>query len=226
MGKRIISILFTLLCANAAMAQVEDEVEFYDDLVHSDVPLWGAGEKVWPQNFTAGDSWGCSNRLKYGDWERSDYDEEKGWIRLSNYGVFHCYIVVSQSYERTELDKSGYRYAYLVDLGSVKARGVEQELWLLQIGSRPGSDYLLLSRPVGESLITSFSLLQTKCPPANVREGPGMDIVGTRYCAINSQAEMRAFARRMAQLNPLAKLEWRGSRADEGLPVKDGKSEK
>lgn len=76
--------------------------------------------------------------------------------------------------------------------------GKDVELWTIQIGARPGRDYLLLSRSPGEELIKSFDVLQTDCPDANVRAASTLDTLRTDYCAMNTREELVEFARHMA----------------------------
>lgn len=46
----------------------------------------------------------------------------------------------------------------------------------------------------------------SSCPRANVRDGGSLDILLTRYCAVNSRSELSRLARRMAQRPPLGSL--------------------
>lgn len=55
-------------------------------------------------------------------------------------------------------------------MGSTSVSGSDVELWAVQIGARPGSDYLLLSREPVEGLVEKFKVLQVACPTANVRD--------------------------------------------------------
>ncbi|HWK37078.1 MAG TPA: hypothetical protein VNR91_12535, partial [Sphingomonas sp.] len=63
-------------------------------------------------------------------------------------------------------------------------------------------------------LLKRFDVLQCDCPRANVRKGPSLDILQTRYCAINSKAALRALARRMVERPPLATLTWHSEPSD------------
>lgn len=91
-------------------------------------------------------------------------------------------------------------------LGNVGAKGNERELWVIQIGAVPGSEYMLLSRSQGEGLIDTFDVLQTRCPMANVRDAGFLDIILTRYCALNTQADLLRLARQMARLPAIGTL--------------------
>lgn len=210
------SLMAALLLAGTpvqAQADADEEPEFHAELVHSDVPLYGLGDDLHPQNFSNGDEFGCMSRVATGDWmlKRSDvHDDDPQWLRLANYGVFHCAIVESDAYDRTELDKSGYRYSFFVEIGKARVSGKDVELWVLQSGTTPGSDYMLLSRVPADGIIASFDVLQKRCPAKNRREGPQMDVWNTRYCAINSRAELTALAKAMVKLPSLGKLDYVG----------------
>ncbi len=201
-------LLASLLWAPTAAAQDTDEAAIYEDLVHSDVPLWGAGGvNFWPQHFYDEDgSFGCIHNLKMGDWKLAGRHDEPDWYRLRNYGAFHCHIMVQYDFERANLGFSDVKYSAMIQLPATSASG--QELWVMQMGGRPGSDYMLLMREADKKLITSFTVLQTRCSEEDVREGPELDSLATRYCAINSQERLIEFAQEMSELPPLGQLEF------------------
>lgn len=189
--------------------------ELHDELIHSDVPLYGYKDDLNPEHFADDDgSFGCMSRVATGDWtlRRNDAAEkdEPDWLRFGNYGIFHCVITESGAADRDRLEKSGYRHSFFVQIGTTDIDGKPNELWILQSGLRPGSDYLLLSRTPGDDLIESFDVLQRRCPAANRREGPLMDVWSTRYCIINSRRELIALAKAMAKKPALAKLTFVG----------------
>ncbi|MHA4836972.1 hypothetical protein [Sphingopyxis sp. MSC1_008] len=197
-----------------------DFPELHGELIHSDVPLYGYEDDLVPEHFSDDDgSFGCMSRVATGDWtiKRSDAAEndEPEWLRFGNYGVFHCAIVESGPSDRDRLETSGYRYSFFVQIGKTNFAGKPVELWILQSGMRPGSDYLLLARAPGDSLIESFDVLQRRCPAANRREGPLMDVWSTRYCSINSRRDLIALAKAMAKEPVLAKLTFVGPAAAE-----------
>ncbi len=192
----------------SANAQTEDAAQKFEDLIHSDLPLIGDDVEIWPKSFSNPDTgeFGCQSRIIYGDWVLRAADDPDGadplWYGFSNYGVFHCFSLVSKGGEREELSRAELRPAHFINLGS--SGGVE--LWALQIGVRPGSDYLLLSRKPAPDGISEFTVLQRKCPARNIRDAGAMDALLTKYCAINSMTAFRALARRMAKLEPLGTL--------------------
>ncbi len=183
-----------------------------EDIIHSDVPLWGYDEEsVWPKHFYEEDSFGCAHALRPGDWrfvepeteERDGYDS---WYRLANYGAFHCFLLATQSREQGNLNQGNVKHSYLIDLGVTEQSGLQLGLWALQLGARPGSDYLLMTSQVDGNTISQFQVLQVHCPEPNIRTGPNMDILVTRYCAINSKAELLTLAQEMAKLPPRGTL--------------------
>lgn len=195
--------------SSPAPAQGDGEIEYHDELIHSDVPLWGSGDATWPQSFSSEDGFGCASRVSLGDWLFTDFEGgEESWWRLGNYGVFHCGIVEYRADERADLDEGFEGYAFMVEIGSTTIDGDKVELWALQSGTRPGSDYTLLSRSPGDGVVAWFQVLQRQCPKSNNRKGPALDSWITGYCAINSQAELVRLARRMAKLPPLGRLEF------------------
>lgn len=197
------SILMFVTPVTLGARQVEEE-ERHADLLHADLPLWGTGENLWPQHFTDGDSFGCRSPVAFGDWQILEDAETSRWWRVANYGVFHCALVLSEAHERADLDQSESRYAFWVRLGAAATAAGKIELWALQIGTRPGSDYTLLARPVGTGRIDTFQVLQRRCPRGHLRHGPSLDSWRTDYCAVSSRARLLALAKRMAKLPPLA----------------------
>ena len=200
----------TIIAAALAVSSpaVAQPTEFHDELIHSDLPLWASdAEGVFPYSFMTEETFGCGTRLQYGIW-RFDrvFHEDSTWFRFANYGVFHCYMLVSDAFEREELIGSQPDPSFLVRLGSSRAVRGTVELWALQRRSRPGSDYILLARRPGPGLISEFDVLQRECPSGRTRSGPPMSILITRYCAINSRRALTALARRMAALPPLGRL--------------------
>lgn len=198
-----------LFVVPSAISQSMDEIA--DDLLHSDLPIFGrGGDDEWPQHFYEDDSFGCISRVAFGDWvfrERGTEDEnDVSWYRFSNYGVFHCWANTFRAYEREKLDGADFHPSFFALLGSTRIDGKDVELWTVQIGARPGSEYLLLSRDPAEGLIEKFNVLQTACPRANVRDGGSLDILLTRYCTIKSRTELIRLARRMAQHPPRGSL--------------------
>ena len=115
-------------------------------------------------------------------------------------------MLVSDAHEREELRGRQPDPSFLVRIGSSPAAGGTVELWTLQRRALPRSGYILLARPPAPGLIGSFEVLQRKCPSGHMRRGPAMDILITRYCAINSRRELGALARRMAALPTLGRL--------------------
>ena len=147
-------MLLSLVCACAASEPHEPLSEMASDLLHSDLPIFGHGsDNEWPQHFYDDDSFGCASRIGFGDWVLQETSAEAEgdlqWYRFSNYGVFHCWANTFRAYERERLDDADYHPSFFVFLGNTSVDQSDIELWALQIGARPGSEYLLLSPPPG-----------------------------------------------------------------------------
>lgn len=196
-------LLLTLLLAALASGAAADE-EPAEELLHSDRPLWTSGEDMWPQHFADQEGFGCANRIHLGTWRYDEANAESNdpvWFSFTNYGVFHCWMNVSQGYDQAELGQS--RPGFLIDLGK---RVEGRELWALQLGARPGADYLLLARVPDPGPIRSFEVLQRDCSTGQVRGGPSLDIIITRYCYLPSRSALVALAKRMGRKPPLGTL--------------------
>lgn len=180
-------------------------------LIHSDEPLWAPGTpEVWPQHFVDRDSFGCSHRIQLGVWHYTAADADLGhqWYRFANYGVMHCWMNVAEAYEPGNFQ--GTRPGFLIQLGRV----ADKELWALQVGARPGSDYVLLARPAGPDRIERFDVLQHECPKGHTRGGRSLDILLTSYCSINTKSQLVALAREMAKRPILGTMTFEGELPD------------
>lgn len=199
-------LIATLLVSPVATGQ-SDEV-LANDLLHSDLPLFGrGGENEWPRRFRTEDDMGCASRLALGDWSfRQQGISGVLWYRFSLHEGFGCWANTSRSSSRDKLRAADTQQSFFIRLGNISVDGTELELWTIQIGARPGSQYLLLSRPPTKGLVDSFTVLQAECPRASVRDGGLLDILLTRYCAVSSRGELIRLARRMAKLPPLGTL--------------------
>jgi hypothetical protein len=189
-----------------APAQARRDSEFIVDHVHSSLPLYTfEWDHLWPRGFTNGLEFGCRSRIEFGDWRftpaASNESEEESWYRFGNYGAFHCAAIVRHANEQTELEAARFDYGFFVQLGNVRHQSTEWELWALQVGMRPGSEYILLAREAHKSgLVVDFQVLQQRCPRGLIREARGLDVWSTRYCAIDSRAELLSLARSMLKL--------------------------
>ncbi len=196
-----------ILCMLVLLALCLGNAAAQDDLIHSDVPLYAYDlENVWPKHFANEESFGCIHNVKLGDWEYTEQDEIVSWYRLNNYGAIHCYLIVGEEYDQDSLAASGGKPSLLVNLGLADTENGAIQLWALQMGGRPGSDYLLLSSAIGDDQISSFEVLKRNCPERNVRVGPSLDILSTRYCAINTKKELVELTTAMVKQPPLGKL--------------------
>lgn len=211
MPQFVVLTLLSLVCACAVTVPHESISEKASDLLHSDLPIFGHGsDDEWPQHFYDDNSFGCTTRVGFGDWVFQEFSAEVGsdvqWYRFSNYGVFHCWANTFRAYERDGLDRADFRPSFFVFLGETSVDQRDVELWTIQIGVRPGSEYLLLSRAPADGVIEEFTVLRSVCPRANIRDAGSLDILLTRYCAVNSRAELIRLARNMAKRPPLGTL--------------------
>jgi hypothetical protein len=173
--------------------------------IHSTLPLYTFDwAQTWPRSFSSGDDFGCTSRVAFGDWlftpNPSDDFGEKHWERFTNYGVFHCAAIMRTADEQGELEEARGEYGFFVQLGRTRKGSATWELWALQKGTVPGSEYTLLAREPGDARIERFTVLQQRCPSGRQRQAKGLDIWVTRYCAIYSRAELLSLARKMLAL--------------------------
>lgn len=171
--------------------------------LHSDLPLFTDIDDMWPRHFSEDGSFGCVTRIALGDWVfREQGSDEIVWYKIDNYGVFHCWALFGKSYDREELSAVDMKPAFFVFLGEEAGR----ELWVAQIGVVPGSEYMLLARSPADGVIDDFDVLQMRCPQNYLRDVGALDILITRYCAVNDPAALEQLAREMIQLPVLGKL--------------------
>lgn len=207
MTRFLLTLLFSLSIATPATSQA---------LLHADTPLFGGADKTWPEHFVSDDSFGCRSLIPFGVWKRTEVlapDAEPGeepntsWMRISNYGVFHCAYIVENAYDEPK-DWGNFEYALLAELGEAESPDGKLTLYALQSGFRPGSSYLLLAAKQGETGIRRFLVLNTICPKAWWRDAGTMDVWLTGYCAAPSKAALRRMAVAAARRPPAATLEY------------------
>lgn len=202
----------TVLAQFSVPALATEDNEMIAERIHSTLPLYTfAWEQTWPRSFSSGDNFGCTSRVAFGDWHftpNPDNDSaEERWERFTNYGVFHCAAIMRTADEQADLDEAKWEYGFFVRLGATRKGSVTWELWALQKGTVPGSEYTLLAREPGEAMIERFTVLQQRCPSGTQLQAKGLDIWLTRYCAINSRAELLSLARKMLALPSLGVIE-------------------
>ena len=209
-------ILSLLAFAFASPALAEDEYDWESTLIHSELPLYDfEWSDFWPRGFTEFDdetfSIGCVATVSFGDWRftpnPANESGDLAWYRFENYGAFHCATNILTADEREELSDGEFSRGFFARIGNASKDGKKFELWVLQQGMVPGSDYLLLSRPVNsDGTIDEFNVLQSRCPKSNLRVAKNLDIWITRYCLINRRGELLRFARRMLKHPELGTL--------------------
>lgn len=185
--------------------------------VHSDLPLWTSFEDLWPRSFNDDDSFGCAGSVRLGNWKltyfpESDdtdaYTPDPDWLKIHNYGVFHCAYGFRWAYEHENLEAATATLGHFVELGYIKTPRGRLDLWAIQIGFTPGSDYIFLTRNSKAKPDDAYEVLNIECPKRYLRSAGSIDVFGAEYCAINSKSAMRRLAKRMAKQAPIGKLEY------------------
>lgn len=207
-----LGFIFAILSIEQAIAQPPS--------VHSDLPIWTNTEDLSPRSFNSDEGFGCFGEIKFGDWKLSyapeigeghSYTQDPEWLKVYNYGVFHCAYGFQWAYEFDDLNEATPTFGHLVDLDTVKTPRGKRHLWAMQIGFNPGSDYIFLTRGLETHTHSSFELLPTDCPKQSLRTAGTIDIFLTDYCSINDKKAMKRFAKRMAKRTPVGTLEYLGS---------------
>lgn len=228
--------LFWTACAASLAAPLtvmaqsdENSVEFENVQIHSKLPLYTfKDEEFWPRSIDVPDAMAaCATRIRHGDWQfkPSSLNElgEEYWLRLAHYGTFHCATNIQFASSLDELEDGELSRGFFARIGTSIFDGEEWELWVLQEGTVPGSDYTLLARnPQSSGIIQQFRVLQRVCPDIHVLETE-LDVWGTRYCAIDTREELISLATAMLQRPPLGVLELVSS--DEGSDVESDPSD-
>lgn len=204
----IATLSCALLIPLAAQAQEDDGEEGPRVVseIHSALPLYTFDwEKFWPRSFHEQNRFGCRSRVNFGDWQFTPTNKnmaQPSWLRFRNYGVFHCAGIISYAGERGELDdpQNDFEYGFFAVIDTITIDDADWELWVIQEGTRTGSDYTLMTRKASEERIDSFQILQQICPQDKILEAKNMDVWRTAYCAINSQEDLVSLAREMALL--------------------------
>lgn len=189
--------------AQSTLASAPKEPEpLRAELLHADLPLFGTDkDKLQPIHFVDGESFGCASAFAFGDWrESSTEDWRQDWMRIGNYGVFHCAYILSTADSRDTLDKAKTKHSWMVKIDQLG----DHALWAMQIGATLGSSYRLFRVPLQKGVIAQMDELQIICPKDWQRKGPQIDVWGTRYCAVESREDLIHFARQMDRKPPLA----------------------
>lgn len=195
------------LAAPLGAAAPEENYAWQSARLHAPVPLYTfAWRDLWPRSIeNPGPDViaGCETRVAFGDWHfipnPADSSGSDYWLRIANYGAFHCAANLYNAAARDDLDEGDFSRGLFARIGEGRAGGKTYELWVLQEGFVPGSSYMLLAREkeAGGALVERFDVLQVRCPSRWKREAGNMDVWLTRYCAVESRGELLAFARQM-----------------------------
>ncbi|MBO6525670.1 hypothetical protein [Erythrobacter sp.] len=206
--RKIVLGLAALLLLSAVPAVGGEDEKVYEweyTLIHSDLPLYDfEWDDFWPRGMVGEDIIaGCETRVAFGDWQftpnpADQFPHDPVWYRLSNYGAFHCATNIRTAPKRDELDEGPFSRGFFARIGEGRRDDRTFEIWVLQQGMIPGSEYTLLARNGGkDDLIRSFRVLQSRCPKSNLLKARNLDVWQTRYCKINDRHQLLRFARRM-----------------------------
>jgi hypothetical protein len=201
--------------ASPALGEDVEDAEFISERLHAPLPLYTfEWQELWPRSMLPGPDViaGCESRVRFGDWQfvpnpENEHDEPY-WLRIANYGAFHCAANLYVADERSELDEGEFSRGLFVRIGKARSGSTDWELWALQQGFVPGSSYTLLAREVQDDngIVEQFRVLQRHCPAGMLREARGMDVWLTRYCAVDSRTDLLALARQMIRKPALGTL--------------------
>jgi hypothetical protein len=118
------------LLASGLPAQAKDPPDPVAERIHSPLPLYTfAWPDLWPRSFSQGDSFGCTTRVRFGDWQFVPLQADRGpsghWERFANYGVFHCAAILRTALDRAALDDAQYDYGFFARIGKARAGATE-----------------------------------------------------------------------------------------------------
>jgi hypothetical protein len=195
-----------------------------DVLVHSDLPLFRAGDAdTWPQNYSDDESFGSVSIFPSADWRcvsraRQDVCEE--WFRARMDGVIHPKFIVTSALEQKGLEQGGAEIAFIGELLSRGQGAGKVRVFALQIGVRPGSTYRLFAVR-GEGRIRRLQELDVRCEGAGTERREmreGMDVWLTSYCAVENKAALKVMALEALDRPPLALFESVAGPEDQTTP--------
>ena len=153
-------------------AEPAEDYEWQSARLHARVPLYTfAWRDLWPRSIeNPGPEFivGCESRVAFGDWRfipnPADSSGSDYWLRIANYGAFHCAANLYNADAREDLDEGDFSRGLFARIGEGRANGKAYELWVLQEGFVPGSSYMLLAREKaeGDGLVERFDVLQIR----------------------------------------------------------------
>ena len=194
--------------------------------LRSDSPLWTYQQErdagLYPEAFSDKDGFGCSIPLRLGIYQRvpvapATEDSFKGdvsFVRIDNYGVFHCALVYGEADDRADADTAFEDHAWLIVLDKIRRPdGGEDELLALQIGIRNGSRYELFRRPASD-LSAQMEELDWRCPANAEHRVAHIDIWVQDACVVSSKSDLLSIARSAAGRSVLATLDLTSAVAD------------
>lgn len=186
-------------------------------LLRSDLPLWtgrGDDENFYPRNFFDEDdgSFGCISNIWFGDYRveyrKEEADEEAPdptYVRITNYGVFHCALVIRTADTVEGLENAPFEFFWIIRLWEQGSGDESFEVLAFQQGAMGGSRYELFRRPTGQ-MDAPLTLLAARCPREMVRDNGGIDVWMTGYCAVPDRPGLRRIARDALRRAPVGRL--------------------
>jgi hypothetical protein len=216
---RAAAIVLGLFIPIFAFASPED-TPFEEYLaIRSDVPLWSEyGDGAWPRAHQTDGSFGYHSVFRLGDWRLAESglcDRAQvlssacaKWLRLTIISAFHGTFRWITADTRGELEPGHYEIAVIAPLDDDDPQ--RARLYAVQLGTNPGSQYILVSVNPLPGNIARMTVLAAQCrgnPRTVIRKGPD-SIWINRYCVVKTRATLRELAREALNRRPFGSLEW------------------
>jgi len=173
--------------------------------LRSDSPLWTYDTEpdpgLYPEHFTDAESFGCATPFRLGIYRSAGGmdDTYPSYMRIDNYGVFHCALIFGTAEDLEDAEKAFEDHAWLIVLGTQKRPGGgEDELLALQIGVRAGSEYMIFKRRK-DVMSPTLEELDWRCPVGVERRTARLDIWVQDVCVISTKADLRRIANAAAR---------------------------
>jgi hypothetical protein len=184
------------------------------ELIRSDLPLWaGFEDGIEPFPYSAESRIGFATHFSLGDW-RWTYSDCQGesctkWIRVDLASVFHGGFSWQESDDGEHFSSQSREIALIIPLGATQ---IGSELYVIQIGARGGSEYLLASIENPDApILRSMLILDPECTEetdnVEIREGDSVASILTRYCVVTSRETLRQLAEEALARPPQATFE-------------------
>ena len=181
--------------------------------INSPLPLFSDfdTDPIWPRSMpsTGPLPWQCESPMRYGYWRLVGdpwYGDATMQLSSAHLGIYACHT----QFKKVDGNVVGTfgQDILLVALGTTTDRAGEHDLWALQYGFGAGPRYQLLrSKPFEGSEIETFELLQSVCPEDS-RVPSRLADHEFYHCMIETQDDLAAMARDMAELPAIGSMSW------------------